>query len=339
MLNSISSYFLKIVAYNLDIKIKLKIFMNNKLLLKKLEIGKKDFAKYYAENVLNKYDSKHLKGKSIDNNVIPFLDLTKVLIKDNDYILNLSDNYIEDLKLFTKGPFLSQYDFLYLSNNLISNIEELEKDDFKDLLRITLSMNKIKDISVLERTNFKQLKALNLSNNKILDISILEKTNLNELYELYLHGNEISDIKVLKFVKFPKLEILDLSKNKIFDITVFKNLTNFQKLNYLYLNKNQIKDISIFINWLINYNKMIRADSKESGNLSEDPEDPEDPVFFLSNNIKFKKILGNLEILDLSNNKITFHDNFKRINTIEKIYELKQYGTVVILDNNNIYIF
>ena len=43
--------------------------------------------------------------------------------------------------------------------------------------KIDLSFNKISDIQILEKVNFKELKELYLSNNKISDINILEKVN------------------------------------------------------------------------------------------------------------------------------------------------------------------
>ena len=352
MLHSIkSSYILKFVTDKLNMKIKLKIFKVNKSLLAKLEINKKDFAKLYSEKLLNKCDSKHLSGNLIDDYVLEFLDLTKVKIIVGDNILNLSDNYIENLKSFTKEKFLYNYEFLYLSNNLISNIEELEKSDFNGLIRLILSMNKIKDISVLERAKLSNLQALNLSNNLISDINVLEKTNLNKLEELYLHGNEISDITVLKKVKFPILEILDLSKNKICDITVFKNLTNFKNLNHLNLSKNKITDISVFTDWSFDCNKMTTKDLKDSGSLSEDfgnlskdfdslSDDSEDSGIFDKDYTRVsQKILGNLEILDLSKNKIIFHDDSKKIKSFEKIYEFINKRTIMILDDNIIYKF
>ena len=58
---------------------------------------------------------------------------------------------------------------------------------------MNLSNNEISDINVLEKVNFKELKELYLSYNKISDISVLEKVNFKELKELDLSGNEISE--------------------------------------------------------------------------------------------------------------------------------------------------
>ena len=326
MLNFIKSdYILKNITNYLDTKIKLKIFKFNKTLLKKIGINKDDFAKYYSEKLLQ-FDSKRLSRRSIDDNILRFLDLSKIIIKDDDYILNLSDNYIQNLVAFEKGGFLYRYDFLYLCNNLISDIRSLEKDDFKNLLRLILSMNKISNINILEKAKLYKLKALNLSNNEISDISILEKANLPKLNELYLHGNKIVDITVLKNVKFERLDILDLSKNKISDITVFKNLSNFTNLNYLNLSKNLITDISVFIHWIENYNNMIRKE--DSHNLDNN-------LIFSNNNEKvFKRILGGLELLDLNQNEFTFNYYYKKLSFDEEFFGLKYDRTIVIIDDN-----
>ena len=318
MLNSIKSeFFLRMIAEHLIAKTKLKLFKINKVLLTKLKINEKDFKKYYSENVLVKYDSKRLKGKLIDDFIFELLDLTKVEIKDDDSILNLSDNKIENLKPLVKEKFPYKYDFLYLGNNLISNIDVFEKDDFKNLLRLVLSMNKISDISVLERAKFTALKSLNLSNNKISDIRVFGRANLKKLNELYLHGNLISNITPLQNFKFEYLGILDLSKNKIADISAFKNLTNFWHLKNLNLSKNQITNVNTFINWIENYSDMI-----ETEEIVEEEKKLKNP----------RKILGNLAILDLSQNKLLLNNDIKNIQAYEEIIELKDERTVILID-------
>ena len=52
-------------------------------------------------------------------------------------------------------------------------------------------MNEISDINILEKVNFKKLNKLDLSWNKISDIKILEKVNFKELKELNLRFNKI----------------------------------------------------------------------------------------------------------------------------------------------------
>ena len=142
-----SSYFLKIIVENLDVKKKLKFFMVNKSLLKRLNISIKDFAKIYSDKLIIKHDSSHLNGKFIDDNVLEYLDINKIYI--NYGILNLSDNSIVNIEPLKRIEFDSYIDYIYLSNNNISNISDLEKLNLKHLSRIILSMNKIEDINFL----------------------------------------------------------------------------------------------------------------------------------------------------------------------------------------------
>ena len=55
-----------------------------------------------------------------------------------------------------------------------------------------MSSNEISDINVLEKTNFKELKYLGLSSNKISDISVFENFKLNNLEKLDIKYNEIN---------------------------------------------------------------------------------------------------------------------------------------------------
>ena len=51
------------------------------------------------------------------------------------------------------------------------------------------------NIDVLEKVNFKQLKELYLRNNEISDIKVLEKANFAKLEILDLSNNEINEIE------------------------------------------------------------------------------------------------------------------------------------------------
>ena len=56
---------------------------------------------------------------------------------------------------------------LDLNFNNLSDINVLEKVDFKELKELNLRGNNIKDINVLEKVRFKELNILDLSLNKI----------------------------------------------------------------------------------------------------------------------------------------------------------------------------
>ena len=73
--------------------------------------------------------------------------------------------------------------------------------------------NKISDINILEKVDFKELKELNLSLNKISNINVLEKVDFAELKELNLSFNNISDKNVLKKVNF---KVIIKNKNYYF---------------------------------------------------------------------------------------------------------------------------
>ena len=78
-------------------------------------------------------------------------------------------------------------------------LSEISNGKLKELI---ILWNTISDINILEKVNFKELKKLGLNCNKISDINILEKVNFKELKELYLNRNKISDINILEKVNF-----------------------------------------------------------------------------------------------------------------------------------------
>ena len=55
-----------------------------------------------------------------------------------------------------------------------------------------MSENEISDINILEKVNFKELIRLYLNNNEISDIQVLEKVKFEKLEVLYLHRNKIN---------------------------------------------------------------------------------------------------------------------------------------------------
>ena len=60
------------------------------------------------------------------------------------------------------------------------------------MIKLDLGANKISDINILEKVDFKELKELNLNHNEISDISILRKANFEELEELFMIANQIN---------------------------------------------------------------------------------------------------------------------------------------------------
>ena len=70
-----------------------------------------------------------------------------------------------------------------------------------------MSKNKISDINVLEKVNFKDLKILYLDNNVISNIKVLEEANFKKLENLNLKDNPID--------KNENTKILEILKSKI----------------------------------------------------------------------------------------------------------------------------
>ena len=80
-------------------------------------------------------------------------------------------------------------------------LEDICKNNFKEIKSLDLSENIISDIKELKIAKFNQLESLNFMENKIYNINILEKVNFQKLKYLDLSDNEISDIKILKKFK------------------------------------------------------------------------------------------------------------------------------------------
>ena len=214
MLSNINSkYVINLVFKHMRNKRKLKIIINNKSLMERLDINKTDFQIYNTLKKLNQDFSTNI--RDID---IKILDISKKSI-GNKGLSDLIKLKINDLKV------------LNLIGNNISKIDFLSKAEFKGLNVLILSGNKISDLDALDKTNFKELIQLDLGNNQISDIDALEKVEFKELKILDLRSNEISDIDVLEKVNFKKLKKLNLNNNELSDIDVlakvdFKELTN-----------------------------------------------------------------------------------------------------------------
>ena len=74
-----------------------------------------------------------------------------------------------------------------------------------------LGRNKISDINILEKIDFKKLRVLDLSGNKISNINILEKVDFKELERLNLKDNDELDknSSIITYLK-SKIEYLSI---------------------------------------------------------------------------------------------------------------------------------
>ena len=209
------------------------------------EIKLKEFNNKYSLNIKNlKIDKINFSRKNfyqISNQL--FDDLSLLEFKELKGLYFYQDK-LSDISGFQKFKF-QKLEILDLSNNNIEDIKVFKKVNFSELKTLRLVRNKISDIGVLANVKFEKLEKLNLSENKISDINTLAKSNFKELKELNLSDNNISDIQILGKVVFNKLEILNLSKNHISDINILKKV-DFKILKELYLNNNNITDIKVF---------------------------------------------------------------------------------------------
>lgn len=128
MLNQIKSLFIfKNIFEHIRKKKKLKLIKHNKQLLNKLNITKEDFKDYLVLKGLSQY-----------------------------YKINIQDVDVENLDL----SHCYHFDKIF---NLIIKIK------FKNLKEINLSNDDISDINNLTKAKFENLETLNLSNNEITD--------------------------------------------------------------------------------------------------------------------------------------------------------------------------
>ena len=195
---------------------------------------------------------------NINNNPFESLNSQNIYYFNKKFNTQYKNNQIKKLDLGSKNlgndifKEIIKYDFqnlikIYLCNNNISNIDDLNLWDKPNLQKLYLSFNQIKDISILSQVNFGILQILYLDNNKISDINVLAKVNFPLLSTLSLHDNQIKDISVFAIVNFKDLNTLSLYNNMIVNIDVFK-IVKFPKLKILELNGNNISDINCLEN-------------------------------------------------------------------------------------------
>ena len=72
---------------------------------------------------------------------------------------------------------------------------------------VDFGWNKISDINILEKANFKELKELYLNYNQISDINVFEKVKFKKLQKLNLDKNNIDKIKNESLISYLKSKI------------------------------------------------------------------------------------------------------------------------------------
>ncbi|VDK34529.1 unnamed protein product [Taenia asiatica] len=142
--------------------------------------------------------------------------------------LALHQQDIEKIEFLNKN--CKKLRILYLQNNLISRIENINR--LKELEYLNLALNNIEIIENLE--GCESLKKLELTVNFIGDLTSVENlVNLGTLEELYLIGNPCTDYTGYReyvIATLPQLKVLDGEEiGKSERITAFQNLSKHYK--------------------------------------------------------------------------------------------------------------
>jgi len=198
------------------------------------------------------------------------LDLYHILKKIKITSLNLSCSNLSKIPEKGLNKYFKYLEYLYLINNNIIKIDNL---NLYYLKKLNLAENKISDISGLK--DLKNLQELNLNKNQIIDISVLG--NLTNLRDLSLVNNYIKNIDVLKNLKkllylylnnnllnklphillFKRLILINLSNNKIYNINKLLNAVQKRRFQINLVNNKifHINSINLFIDF--NYKSFI----------------------------------------------------------------------------------
>ena len=166
-------------------------------------------------------------------NIIPKSLLSELLL--NNLMKKIQNKNIFKLILYgcnlceigaLNKPSFENLNDLDLSNNLIDNLEIFTKSTFKNLLSLNLNHNRISALDPLKKASFKFLTNLSLTNNQITNIETLSKVPFKNLDKLNLASNLVKDLEIFKNVPFKNLTYLNISDNQINDEKSFLNKIN-----------------------------------------------------------------------------------------------------------------
>lgn len=180
-------------------------------------------------------------------------DLNNLSIGENGITsLKLNDNAITDLSVLL--PLSETLDELYIDNNPISDLSNIESFNLKTLSVKNLGLSDVSEIASLieirelyiDSNNINSLESLaacenlriiSVNNNSISDFKGLEHSL--ELAEVYAESNQINSLTGLDNATV--LAFVNLSNNAIQDISILAK--SKETLTNLYVNNNQITDI------------------------------------------------------------------------------------------------
>lgn len=219
---------------------------------------------------------------------------------------------LEDLNLFR----FKNLKRLFLRQNLIESIAELEVLPLENMEEIDLYDNRIKHISKSVNL-FPNLKTLDLSFNKIKNIKNIDR--LTKLENLYFVQNKISTIDNLSTLT--NLKNLELGGNRIKEIGEH-DLEGLDNLEEIWLGKNLITKLNN-----LQYLKSLKILSIQSNKLKkieglETLENLEE--LYLSHNF-ITSIEGlekntKLTTLDITSNKITKIENLRHLQNLTDLW-------------------
>ncbi|CBY23535.1 unnamed protein product [Oikopleura dioica] len=145
-------------------------------------------------------------------------------------LVDIRNNFIEFFSLKKINTLDLKY--VYLSNNSIEQIEDLNRHSFPELEELDLSNNKLKWLPMGMLRRMSMLQRLDLSFNSLVSISTIRIPS--SLSFASFQGNSIDNIPKRGFLDNARnLDILDISLNKIETIRskAFSGATNLQKLD------------------------------------------------------------------------------------------------------------
>ena len=205
----------------------------------------------------------HFISNKKNNQIIKSLNLQKRLIIKNKKILyeniknaniiieiNIPHSNLNDITQLCELDLIN-LEKLYLSENLISNVEPLLRAKFKKIKYLNFARNKIGDENIphLLRMKFDHLKEFNLFSNCLTDCKIFNlqnNQNLPKLEIFFIGNNRINwvnpnDIKY----NFKNLTIIGLTGG-IFDDNTIEYINNFDfsNLKIIYLSRCDIHSLN-----------------------------------------------------------------------------------------------
>uniref|UniRef100_A0A1I8BAT0 LRRCT domain-containing protein n=1 Tax=Meloidogyne hapla TaxID=6305 RepID=A0A1I8BAT0_MELHA len=162
----------------------------------------------------------------------------------NDLIrLDLSDNYIDELKSEHALSRIAKLNDINLSHNKITAIHKSFFDNVKHSLQtINLGHNLLEEVPASSLRGFRILMALHLHNNNLKNLPQLSFMNLPVLSLLNLAANQIRSIHRQAFLNAPQLRFLYLSANQLSEVQPFQ-FSSFERLEMLDLSNNKIEDL------------------------------------------------------------------------------------------------